>query len=80
MTTEEITSEMAYTYAERALLSAADDECLADGLLTVADYRVIYEQVRSDLLDAFPRLDGPTIGDLLGEAAGAVWPTVYPEL
>ena len=71
---------LAYAYAEQALASAADDDCLIDGLLTLADYRVIYEQVRADMLDAFEMLEGPTIGGILGEAAGAVWPSVYPEL
>jgi len=74
------TAERAYTQAEDSLLSYADDNALADGIATIDQYRRGYESVRTELLTDYPELEGPAIGDLLAEAAHAVWPRVIDEL
>jgi predicted aconitase len=61
-------------------LTYADNDGLADRMTTLEEYRVAYEAVRTELLEAYPDLEGPTIGDLLGEAAGNVWPAIVGEL
>ena len=66
--------------AEASLLAYASDAGLADATTTLPQYRRAYEAVRAELLEAYPDLQGPTIGDLLGEAARAVWPTIYDQL
>jgi hypothetical protein len=73
-------ADLAYAQAETSLLSYADDTVLADGVATVDDCRRAYEAVRAELLDDYPDLDGSTIGDVLGEAAGAVWPSIIHDL
>jgi len=73
-------AERAYAQAENSLLSYADDSALADGVATLHQYRRGYESVRTELLEDYPDLEGPAIGDLLAEAAATVWPTVVDEL
>lgn len=73
-------AERAYAEAEGALLSHTDDAGLTDGVAALDEYRRAYEAVRAELLDAYPELEGPLIGDLLGEAAGNVWPSIIHDL
>jgi hypothetical protein len=73
-------TDIAYERAELALFAHAADDDLADGVHTLADYRIAYESVRTELLEQYPDLDGPEIGDLLGEAAGVVWPSIVHQL
>lgn len=81
MTSTEVSeADLAYTHAHEALLTHADDDGLADGVTTLAEYRVAYESVRSELLDSYPQIEGPVIGDVLGEAAGDAWPSVIHQL
>lgn len=80
MTTPADLADRAYAQAEASLLSYADNDGLADGVTTLEQYRRAYEAVRAELLEEYPDLEGPTIGDLLGEAAGAVWPALVHEL
>ena len=81
MTTPEADrADLAYTQAHTSLLSYADNDGLADGVTTLAEYREKYEAVRTELLEDYPDLDGPLIGDLLGEAAGDAWPSVIHQL
>lgn len=79
MTTNEM-ADRAYDQAENSLLSYADNAALADGIATVDQYRRGYESVRTELLEDYPDLEGPAIGDLLAEAAAAVWPAIVDEL
>ena len=79
MTTNEM-AERAYAQAEDSLLSYADDSALADGVATLDQYRRGYEAVRTELLEDYPDLEGPAIGELLAEAAATVWPAVIDEL
>lgn len=80
MTVHADPAELAYADAEASLLTYADDDCLADRIMTIDQYRRAYESVRTDLLENYPGLDGPRIGDLLGEAAGVVWPSIIRDL
>jgi hypothetical protein len=82
VTTHSDSAERAYAHAhaETSLLSYADNDGLADRVTTLDEYRHAYEAVRTELLEAYPDLEGPTIGDLLGEAAGAVWPALAHDL
>ena len=80
MTTHAQMADSAYALAEESLLSHADNRALADGVATVSDYQRAYEAVRTELLENYPELEGPEIGDLLAEAAAAVWPAVFAEL
>jgi hypothetical protein len=80
MTTHADTAERAYAHAEASLLSYADNDGLVDRVTTLEEYRRAYEAVRTELLEAYPDLEGPTLGDLLGEAAGNVWPAIVGEL
>lgn len=80
MTTHSDMAERAYAHAATSLLSYADNDGLADGVTRLAEYRDAYEAVRAELLETYPDLEGPTIGDLLGEAAGVVWPAIVSEL
>ncbi len=73
-------AELAYAHAEQSLLSFADNEGLADGVTTRQQYIDAYEATRTELLETYPDLEGPHIGDLLGEAANAVWPHVAGQL
>ena len=74
------TADRAYAQAEQSLLTYADDAGLADGVTTLEQYRTAYESVRTELLEDFPEIEGPEIGDLLGEAAGVVWPSLIHQL
>jgi predicted aconitase len=80
VTTQSDAAERAYAQAAASLLSWADNDGLADRVTTLEEYRTAYEAVRSELLEAYDELEGPTIGDLLGEAAGDVWPAIVSEL
>ena len=80
MITHSDSAERAYAHAETSLLSYADNDGLADRVTTLDEYRHAYEAVRTELLETYPDLEGPTIGDLLGEAAGAVWPALAHDL
>lgn len=73
-------TDLAYAQAEASLLSYADNDGLVDGVTPLDEYRRAYEAVRTELLNDYPDLEGPTIGDLLGEAAGNVWPAIVREL
>lgn len=73
-------ADVAYSQAEQSLLMFADDQGLADGVTSLLDYVKAYEAVRTELLEEYPTLDGPLIGDLLGEAAASVWPSVVHQL
>lgn len=73
-------NDLAYAQAEASLLSYADNDGLADGVTTLDEYRRAYEAVRTELLNDYPDLEGPVIGDLLSEAAAAVWPAVIDQL
>jgi hypothetical protein len=73
-------AELAYAQAEQSLLSFADNNGLADGVTTRQQYIAAYEATRTELLQAYPTLEGPHIGDLLGEAANAAWPDVVDQL
>jgi hypothetical protein len=73
-------AELAYAQAEQSLLSFADNNGLADGVTTRQQYIAAYEATRTELLEAYPTLEGPRIGDLLGEAANAAWPDVVDQL
>jgi hypothetical protein len=70
VTTHSDAAERAYAHAEASLLTYADNDGLADGITTLEQYRHAYEAVRTEMLDAYPELEGPMSGDLLGEAAG----------
>lgn len=72
--------DRAYVQAEESLLSYADNDGLADRVTTLDEYRRAYESVRAELLETYPDLEGPTIGNLLGEAATAVWPAIVHAL
>lgn len=80
MTTQNDMAERAYADAEASLLAHADNDALADAITTIDEYRRAYEAVRTELLEGYPELDGPAIGDLLGDAARAVWPAVVDAL
>ena len=80
MTTHSDAAERAYAHAETSLLSYADNDGLADGVTKLEEYRDAYEAVRTEMLEAYPELEGPMIGDLLGEAAGVVWPAIVGDL
>jgi hypothetical protein len=73
-------AELAYAQAEQSLLSFADNDGLADGVTSRQQYISAYEATRTDLLHTYPTLEGPHIGDLLGEAANAAWPDVVDHL
>jgi hypothetical protein len=73
-------ADLAYDQAEDSLLFYADDNALADDVATLDQYRRGYEAVRTELLECYPDLEGPVIGDLLGEAAAAVWPAIVDAL
>lgn len=80
MTSSNDRADAAYQQAHDSLLSYASDHDLKNGVATIAQYRTAYESVRTELLDAYPDIEGPTLGDLLGEAAGDAWPSVTHEL
>lgn len=80
MTTHADLADRTYAQAEASLLSHADNGTLADRVTTLDEYRRAYECVRTEMLEAYPDLEGPTIGNLLGEAAAAVWPAIVHAL
>ena len=80
MTRSHDQAEAIYAQASVSLLSHADDEAVRDGVATLVQCRTAYEAVRIELLEDFPDIEGPLIGDLLGEAAGHVWPSIIHDL